>query len=191
MNAVIKGKEEVKQEFIGLRAKGHSIRHIAEELNRSPQTILNWDGEFNAEIAHLKAVELESLYEQYQLTKKHRLKKISTQLDAIEAELSKRDLSKVSTERLMELNLRYLERADKEYIEPKFLTKNNRVMAKLDSQDISFELYHLLLRFRSGAIDATEVSRETSILQAMLKAEEQGDIQEKVEELKTLLEGNK
>jgi len=193
MDAVTKtkGKEEIKQEFINLRAKGYSIRHIAKELKRSPQTVLNWDGDFNEEISKLKAVALESLYEQYYLTKEHRLKEISEQLAAIKKELSDRDLSDVSTERLMELNLRYLERAEKEYIEPKFLTKNNRVMAKLDSRDISFELYHLLLRFRSGAIDATEVSKETSILQAMLKAEEQGDIQEKVEELKLLLEGNK
>jgi len=40
-------------------------------------------------------------------------------------------------------------------------------------------------------IDTAIASRETSILQGMLKAEEQGDIQETVEELKTLLEGNK
>jgi len=64
-------------------------------------------------------------------------------------------------------------------------------VTKLDSQGIAFELYLLLLRFRAGVIDSTEASRENSILQGMLKAEEQGDIQEKVEELKTLLEGNK
>ena len=79
-----KGKAEIKQAFINLRAKGHSIRLIAKELKLSPQTVLNWDGDFNEEISRLKAVELESLYEQYELTKKHRLKKVSDQLAAIQ-----------------------------------------------------------------------------------------------------------
>lgn len=186
-----KGKAEIKQDFIGLRAKGHTIRFIAKELSVSPQTVLNWESEFNEEIASLKAVELESLYEQYHLTKKYRLVKISEQLKTLQEELSSRDLSDVSTERLMDLNLRYLERAEKEYIEPKFLIKNNKFVTKLDSHDISSELHKLLLRFRAGTVDEAEATRETSILQGMLKAIEQGDIQEKVEALKTLLENNK
>ena len=186
-----KGKAEIKQDFINLRAKGHTVRFIANELKLSPQTVLNWEGEFNEEISSLKAIELESLYEQYHLTKKHRLKEISDQLQLIQKELSSRNLADISTDRLLDLNLRYLERAEREYIEPKFLLKDNRAVTKLDSQGIAFELYLLLLRFRAGVIDSTEASRENSILQGMLKAEEQGDIQEKVEELKTLLEGNK
>ena len=186
-----KGKTEIKQDFINLRAKGFSIRHIGRKLKRSPQTILTWENEFNEEIARLKAVHLESLYEQYHLTKQHRLKEISEQLQAIKKELSTRLLSDVATERLMELNLKYLERLDKEYVEPKFLTANNKTVSKLDSQGIANELYNLLLRFRAGSVDATEVTKEVSVLQGMLKAEEQGEIQEKVEELKVLLEGNK
>ena len=186
-----KGKAEIKQDFINLRAKGHSIRAIASELNLSPQTVLNWEGDFNEEISRLKAVELESLYEQFHLTKKHRLKEIADQLQLIQKELSTRELTDISTDRLLELNLRYLERAEKEYIEPKFLLKDNRAVTKLDSQGISFELYLLLLRFRAGVIDSAEAGRENTILQGMLKAEEQGEIQEKLEELKILLDGNK
>ena len=186
-----KGKAEIKQDFINLRAKGHSIRAIASELNLSPQTVLNWEGDFNEEISRLKAVELESLYEQFHLTKKHRLKEISAQLQLIQKELSTRKLTDISTDRLLDLNLRYLERAEKEYIEPKFLLKDNRAVTKLDSQGISFELYLLLLRFRAGVIDSAEAGRENTILQGMLKAEEQGEIQEKLEELKILLDGNK
>ena len=53
---------------------------------------------------------------------------------------------------------------------------------------IFLELYQLLLRFRAGIINAKEASQKNSILHEMLKADEQGDIQEKVETLKTLLE---
>jgi len=184
-----KGKTEIKQDFVNLRAKGYSFRYIAKELKLSPQTLLNWEGELNEEISKLKSVELEFLYEQYFLTKKHRFKEISKQLQAIQKELGDRKLSDISTDKLFDLNLKYLERAGQEYVEPNFLIKNNKIVSKLDSQGISLELYLLLLRFRSGAIDTKKASRESSILTAMLKAEEQGDIQEKVEELKTLLEG--
>ena len=186
-----KGKTEIKQDFINLRAKGHTIRAIAKELNVSPTTILTWENELNEEIAELKAIELESLYDQYHLTKKHRLKDISKQLAAIQKELSSRKLTDISTDRLLDLNLRYLERVEKEYIEPKFLLKNNKTITKLDSQGITDELHKLLLRFRAGTVDASEATKEVSILQGMLKAIEQGDIQEKVEEIKSLLEGNK
>ena len=53
---------------------------------------------------------------------------------------------------------------------------------------IFLELYQLLLRFRAGITNAKEASQENSILHGMLKAEEQGDIQEKVKALKILLE---
>jgi len=184
-----KGKTEIKQDFINLRAKGHTIRYIAKAMHLSPQTVLNWESDLNEEISKLKAVELESMYEQYQLSKKHRIKEISGQLASIQKELGNRKLSDISTDRLFDLNLKYLERAGREYVEPNFLLKDNKNVTKLDSQGISLELYLLLLRFRSGGIDTKKASRESSILTAMLKAEEQGDIQEKVEELKALLEG--
>ncbi len=186
-----KGKIEIKQEFVDLRAKGHSIRSIAEALSLSPQTLINWEREFNQEIAELKAIQLESLYESFGLMKQHRLEEISRQLQKIQTALSSRDLSDLSTEKLMELNLKYLERADKEYQEPKFFlqSKSNKTGTKLDSQEIAFELNQLLLRFRTGSVNAVEAHREVSILKSMLKSEEQAGIQEMVEQLKTLLEG--
>ena len=185
------GKTEIKQNFINLRAKGYTIRSIAKELKVSPQTLLNWEGDLNEEISSLKAVQLESLYAQYHLTKIHRLKEISGCLEVIQKELSTRGLSDISPDKLFYLNLKYLERAEKEYIEPKFLLKSNKTGTKLDSQKISSELYELLLKFRAGNINTVDAYRETSILLGILKAEEQGDNQEKVETLKILLEGKK
>lgn len=186
-----KGKIEIKHKFVNLRAKGHSIRSIAETLSVSPQTLVNWERDFNQEISELKAIQLEALYESFGLMKQRRLEEISRQLQKIQTTLSSRDLSDLSTEKLMELNLKYLERADKEYQEPKFFlqSKSNKTGTKLDSQEIAFELNQLLLRFRTGSVNAVEVQRELSILKSMLKSEEQADIQEMVEQLKTLLEG--
>ena len=185
------GTMDSKQHFLDLRARGYSIRHIARELERSPATVLKWENDFNEEISKLKAVQLEALYEQYNITKQHRLKGLANQLKAIQDELSTRDISDVPTDKLFDLNLKYLERIKKDYIEPKFLFDTSRAITKLNSRDISAELHKLLLRFRAGTVDAAEANRETFILQGMLKAIEQGDIQEKVEELKTLLEGSK
>lgn len=51
---------DTKQRFIELRAKGLSFDKISDKLNTSKQTLINWQSEFNAEIANLKAVLKES-----------------------------------------------------------------------------------------------------------------------------------
>lgn len=185
------GTADSKQHFLDLRARGYSIRYIAKELERSPATVLKWENDFSEEISKLRSVQLEALYEQHNITKQHRLKGLANQLKAIQDELSTRDISDVPTDKLFDLNLKYLERIKKDYIEPKFLLETKNGITKLNSQEIANELQNLLSRFRAGSVDTTEVTKEVSILQGMLKAIEQGDIQEKVEELKSLLEGSK
>ena len=131
------GTMDSKQHFLDLRARGYSIRYIATELGRSPATVLKWDNDFSEEISKLKAVQLEALYEQYNITKQHRLKGLANQLKAIQDELSTRDISDVPTDKLFDLNLKYLEQIKKDYIEPKFLFETSRAITKLNSQDIS------------------------------------------------------
>jgi len=123
------GNMDSKQDFLDLRARGYSIRYIAKELERSPATILKWENDFNEEISKFKAVQLESLYEQYHLTKQHRLKGLAGQLAAIQDELSTRDISDVPTEKLFDLNLKYLEQIKKDYVEPKFLLERRAILS--------------------------------------------------------------
>ena len=55
------GKEEQKNRFIQLRAKGYSLAKIAKELHVSKGTLSNWNQDLEQQIAQAKAMELEAL----------------------------------------------------------------------------------------------------------------------------------
>jgi len=116
------GKQELKSEFIELRAKGWSYIRIANKLKVSKSTLSNWRGELENEIASLKAMELEALYEKYYLTKEGRLKLLGETLKAIQKELSLRKLKDISTDKLVELQLKIYEVLKEEYTEARPLS---------------------------------------------------------------------
>jgi len=116
------GKTEVKSQFIELRAKGWSYVKIAKKLKVSKSTLANWSQELEAEIASLKAMELEALYERYFLAKEGRIKLLGDQLKDIQAELKKRRLDRVSTEKLLDLELKIYQALREEYIEARPLS---------------------------------------------------------------------
>ena len=64
---------KVKENFIELRAKGWSFDKIAKELGKAKQTLIDWSKELEDEIANLKALELEALYEKHYLLKENRI----------------------------------------------------------------------------------------------------------------------
>jgi transposase len=111
------GKTELKSKFIELRAKGYSYAKIARKLKVSKSTVANWSQELEAEIASLKAIELESLYERYYLTKESRIKLLGDQLKEIRSELKKRELDEVSTDKLIELELKIYQALMDEYVD--------------------------------------------------------------------------
>ncbi len=192
-----KGKAELKIEFIQLRAKGHTLRTIAKKLKVSTQTLVNWGEELEGEIATLKAIEFEKIYEQYHLLKEHRLKKLGNQLQKIRDELKNRDLSDIPTDKLLDFCLKYTEDVRKEFVDLKPLSNGdlsslkNKFRTNLDSKQIMAEIYHTFLRFKLGLIDSSQANREMTLLNSMLKAEEQGEFQEKLEKLETIMIGGK
>lgn len=191
------GKNELKSQFIELRAKGLSIRAIAKELQLAPQTISNWQVEMEEEIARLKAIELEALYEEFHLLKAHRLRKLGSQLSTIEEEISKRELTDVPTEKLMDLQIKFLDELRKEHVEPRYLSDEDlkdlkcKFGTKMDTEEISVEICRVLLRYRAGLLDTIRANKELALLQAMLKAEDQVVLAAKLEKLETLLGGRK
>ena len=116
------GKLEVKSQFIELRAKGWSYVKIARKLKVSKNTLANWGAELEGEIASLKAMELEALYEKSYMTKEARIKLLGAQLKEIQDELKKRGLEGVSTEKLLEMELKLYQALQAEYVEARPLT---------------------------------------------------------------------
>jgi len=109
-----------KERFIEMRAQGYSFDKIAKELGRAKQTLIDWSKELQEEIANLKALELEALYEKYYLLKETRLQTFGEMLQKIKKEVDKRNLSDVPTDKLLDLYLKYNSQAKEEIVEPHF-----------------------------------------------------------------------
>ena len=116
------GKLEVKSQFIELRAKGWSYVKIARKLKVSKNTLANWGAELEGDIASLKAMELEALYERSYMSKEARIRLLGSQLKEIQDELKKRGLEDVSTEKLLDMELKLYQALQAEYVEARPLT---------------------------------------------------------------------
>lgn len=182
------GKEEQKVKFIHLRAKGYSFAKIAKELGVSKSTLSNWSQELEEQIAKARAMELEALQEEYYILKEGRIKLLGEQLKVIQQELNGRDLSKVNTDRLMELQLKYFGELKEEYVEPRLVVKTG---IKLNSKDIAEQLQSVLTRYRAGEINESQAKQEQTILQSMLRAIEQTELEARLEKLEAVLKSRR
>jgi DNA-binding XRE family transcriptional regulator len=98
-----------KQQFIELRAQGLSYDKIAQKLEVSKQTLINWSKDFELMIRNLKAIALETLQEEFCATKEKRIRIIGETLKAMKEEFSKRDLAKLPTEKLLDFLIKYIQ----------------------------------------------------------------------------------
>lgn len=108
--------------LIQYRAEGWSYSRIAQALGVARSTVGNWAAELEAEIAQAKAIELERLQEEYYLLKSGRIEMLGELLNLLKEELHTRDLSEVSTDKLLELMLKVWEELKSEYVEVKPIT---------------------------------------------------------------------
>lgn len=102
---------EDKEQFIELRAKGYSFAKISEQINVSKPTLIQWsqDEATFRNINNLRALHLDELQEKYAISKQHRIEVFSELLERIKAELATRDLTELSTVRLVSLHIRLLD----------------------------------------------------------------------------------
>ena len=125
---------ETKERFIELRAKGWSFDKIAKKLGKAKQTLINWSKELEDEIANLKALKLEALYEKHYLLKENRIETFGVLLRKLKDEIMSRDLSDVPTDKLLDLLLKYENQLKDEIIEPRFKTSTEIKEDELDKE---------------------------------------------------------
>jgi len=125
---------DIKKQFIELRAKGYSFDKIAKELGKAKQTLIDWSKELEEEIANLKALELEALYEKHYLLKQAKIEKYGALLSKILKEVKSRNLSDVPTEKLLEILLKYESFIDTEIVDPKFKSSEEVKENKADKE---------------------------------------------------------
>ncbi len=180
------GRTALKTRFIELRARGLSYARISRELKVAKGTLASWNQELSEEIASLKAVQLEELYEKYYLVRAGRIELIGSQMKKLVKELQKRDFAEISTEKLLDLVLRYFETLKAEYIAPE---PEDRIGNKMNAQTIVEALGNTLNRYKAGEIDQDRAQRETSILMAVIKALETSELQNRLDAIEAVLIG--
>lgn len=95
-----------KEQFIEMRAKEVPYEHISKELGVSKPTLIKWGKELEFEVSNRKSLELELLHEKYYVSKKKRIEFFGEQMNQLNAELKKRDLSEIPTEKIIELRMK-------------------------------------------------------------------------------------
>lgn len=99
-------KMEQKEKFIELRAKEVTYEEIAKQLAVSKPTLVKWGKELEIEVGNRRALELELLQEKHYVSKKKRVEFFGEQMNELKKELKKRDLADISTEKLIELQMK-------------------------------------------------------------------------------------
>lgn len=112
-----------KEQFIKLRAKNYSFDKITQKLEVSKPTLIEWAKEFKKEIANLRTIEKEKLYQQYLMTKETKIEAFGELLARMKEELFDRDLSDVETKDLLSMMIKTSELLDNEREDLSFIVE--------------------------------------------------------------------
>jgi transcriptional regulator with XRE-family HTH domain len=115
-----------------LRAQGLPLAKIATEIGVSKTTLISWDREFKEEIDNLRAVELEALYDKYDLSTRKKVEFFGDVLSRIQRELETRDLSSIPTEKLFAMYAHFYREAQHALPELTFRNDDEIKAAKTD-----------------------------------------------------------
>lgn len=107
--------KEKAEQFIIMRAEGHSYSKIAKELGISKSTCTAWNAKYRDQIAELESEELKELKARYRITKAGYIERIGQTLQKIDNAIATADFSTVPADKLLKLKLEYEERLQAEY----------------------------------------------------------------------------
>lgn len=170
--------ENIRHQFIKLRAEGFSYAKISKKLNISKATCSSWEQKYQNGISALKAEQLKVLYQEYGMQKQQRIKALGTTLSKIDAAISKADFSKVDPIKLLELKLKYQEALKDEYVPDKEAPDQATPQSILDA------LNDLTQRSRKGEVSSKKATTELKALTASLSAYDKTVIEQKLDNIK-------
>ena len=175
---------ELKREFVRLRAEGLSYSAIADQLHIAKSTCQAWNTELASEIEQQTRAELQELYESYGMARAARIKKLGGTLSKIDQAVAATDFSEVDASTLMNYQLKYMG-ALKE--EGSGIAQEPIVVKSVSPTGILNALNDLLARVRAGEITPEQAQRESGILSTMLKALEVTEVKDKLTELSQII----
>lgn len=113
---------QTKLQIISLRAEGLSYARIAEETKVSKQTAVDVVGESQDQVATLQAIQMEALFEAQRVNLRGRVEQLSALQRRLLEEIERRDLSELSTDKLITLYLNTTKNLKEEVFTPKMET---------------------------------------------------------------------
>lgn len=179
--------QETKNRFIQLRAEGQSYSKIAGVLNISKSTCTAWEKELNTQISEFKREQLKDLYDTYYMTKEARIKQLGQTLAKIEEALADIDFTMIPPEKLLDYKLKYMETLKAEYTgltEPYMFTQGN-----VKPKEVVEALGDLLNRLRAGEVTPEQANKESTVLQSLIKAYSNQELNDKLTSITEALEG--
>ena len=98
-------KEDLKEKFLALRIQGRTFEAIAKELSVSKQTLINWskEDEIKEAILTAKLMRYQSILAIYKQNREAKIEYFAELSKKAKEELSKRDLSELSVDKLFKL----------------------------------------------------------------------------------------
>lgn len=121
-------------EIIALRAGGASYANIGLQVGVSKQTAVNICRRNREKLATLEALAIDELHEAQRVSYEERIKALATLMNRVRDEIDKRDLTSVSTEKLLEIYLRQSLALKDELIEPNIRSSNEQEQAKQERE---------------------------------------------------------
>ena len=119
---VVEDDTQVKEQFIRLRSQGQSMEEISRQIHVKKNALIKWEKELAGELQNARGLILDTLQEKYAVTPASKLALWGQIVDRLNQELSKRDLSDVSTDKLLGMLVKAQEKLDSYYQEPKLRT---------------------------------------------------------------------
>lgn len=175
--------EEMKREYVRLRAEGKSYGAICEQLHISKSTCAAWEKELASEIGELKRAALAELCESYSMGKEARIRRLGDTLEQINAALARADFSEMDPAKLLEFKLKYMDALKSEYVG----TRPALDLDHINGKTILAALGDLLNRARAGDVPTEQAQKESGILGQLLKAYDTVEIKAKLEALEAAL----
>ena len=174
--------QEERQRFIQLRAEGLSYSKISGIIGISTKTAAEWGRKFEAEITKAKRKELAELGREYGMAKAARVKRLGGTLARIDETLSGRTFDAVPTEKLLSLQLQYVEALKNELGSTSVMNDN------ISDPKIYLEAFlDLLDRARAGDLTKEQAASETLIITNMLRAYDTIEVKAKIEEIERII----
>lgn len=177
-----------RAKFIEYMARGYSRRAVAKEIHINKDTACKWAKELDKEITEVKRDLLSDAYAQYGLSKASRIGRLGNTINRIDEELSKRDLSEVSTDKLLDLRLKY-DTALANEPEPTRTGTGQAHTTIRDAKSLMSELNDLHQRVKSGETTREQARDELSVLMTIGRLYEATELEDKISQLKQALAG--